>query len=98
MNGRRRWKIVHRLGGHALAMEVVAVFLRENPEVSYRTFAQSLERDGIAIMEKEVAEDAEGRLAWHAETHIARLLEPTLRSLSPARATSGRICRVPACG
>ncbi len=81
------WKaaleIVHRLGGHALAMEVVAVFLRENPEVSYRTFAQSLERDGIAIMEKEVAEDAEGRLAWHAETHIARLLEPTLRSLSP---------------
>jgi tetratricopeptide (TPR) repeat protein len=81
------WKaameVVHRLGGHALAMEVVAVFLRENPEVSYRTFAKSLEDQGITIMVTKVADDAKGRLAWHEETHIARLLEPTLRSLSP---------------
>ncbi|MFI5459730.1 MAG: TIR domain-containing protein, partial [Isosphaerales bacterium] len=82
------WKaalgVVRRLGGHALAVEVVAVFLRENPEVTYREFAESLERDGITLMEEEVGPEARGRLAWHTESSIGRLLEPTLAALAPA--------------
>ena len=82
------WKaaleVVNRLGCHALAVEVVAVFLRENPHVSYREFAESLERDGITLLEEEVGPEARGRLAWHAESCIARLLEPTLAALAPA--------------
>ena len=81
------WKaaleVAHRLGGHALAVEVVAVFLRENSQISYREFANSLERDGITLLEGEAGSEAQGRLAWHAESHIARLLEPTLAALSP---------------
>jgi tetratricopeptide (TPR) repeat protein len=81
------WKaaleIVRRLGGHALAVEVVAVFLREHDGVSYREFAESLERDGISVMEA-VGPEAKGRLAWHDESSMARLLEPTLAALAPS--------------
>ena len=35
-------------------------------------------------MDKEVGPEAQRRLAWHAESCIARLLEPTLAALSPA--------------
>jgi TIR domain len=81
------WKaalaIVGRLGGHALAVEVVAVYLRENPDIPYRAFADSLERDGITLLDEEAGPEARGRLAWHTETCIARLLEPTLAALSP---------------
>ncbi|MDX2038038.1 MAG: toll/interleukin-1 receptor domain-containing protein [Isosphaeraceae bacterium] len=81
------WKaalaIVGRLGGHALAVEVVGVFLQENPDCSYRAFAESLERDGISLVDETAALEAEGRLAWHTETSIARLLEPTLAALAP---------------
>ncbi|MFI5460288.1 MAG: tetratricopeptide repeat protein [Isosphaerales bacterium] len=75
---------VRRLGGHALAVEVVAVFLRENPGITHREFAKSLERDGITLLEEEVGPEASGRLAWHAESCIGRLLEPTLAALSPS--------------
>ena len=82
------WKaaleIVGRLGGHALAVEVVAVYLRENPQVTYRAFAEGLERDGIELMDTTAGPEARDRLAWHTETCIRRLLEPTLASLSPA--------------
>ncbi|MGC1717969.1 MAG: TIR domain-containing protein, partial [Isosphaeraceae bacterium] len=82
------WKaaleIVGRLGGHALGVEVVAVYLRENPQVTYRAFAEGLERDGIELMDTTAGPEARDRLAWHTETCIRRLLEPTLASLSPA--------------
>ena len=82
------WKaaleIVGRLGGHALGVEVVAVYLRENPQVTYRAFAEGLERDGVELMDTTAAPEARDRLAWHTETCIRRLLEPTLGSLSPA--------------
>ena len=82
------WKaaleIVGRLGGHALAVEVVAVYLRENPDVSYRVFAEQLRRDGIELMDTTASPQARGKLAWHAESCIARLLEPTLAALEPA--------------
>ena len=82
------WKaaleIVGRLGGHALGVEVVAVYLRENPQVTYRAFAEGLQRDGIELMDTTAGPEARDRLAWHTETCIRRLLEPTLASLSPA--------------
>ncbi|MGD0042229.1 MAG: TIR domain-containing protein, partial [Isosphaeraceae bacterium] len=82
------WKaaleIVGRLGGHALAIEVVAVYLRENPQVTYRAFAEGLQRDGVELMDTTAGPEAHNRLAWHTETCIRRLLEPTLASLSPA--------------
>ncbi len=82
------WKaaleIVGRLGGHALAVEVVAVYLRENPDVSYRVFAEQLRRDGIELIDTTASPEARGKLAWHAESCIARLLEPTLVALAPA--------------
>ena len=84
------WKaaleIVGRLGGHALGVEVVAVYLRENPQVTYRAFAEGLERDGIELMDTTAGPEARDRLAWHTETCIRRLLEPTLASLSPSPA------------
>ena len=82
------WKaaleIVGRLGGHALGVEVVAVYLRENPQVTYRAFAEGLQRDGVELMDTTAGPEARDRLAWHTETCIRRLLEPTLASLSPA--------------
>ncbi len=52
------WKaaleIVRRLDGHALALEVVAVSLREHPEVSYREMARSLEENGISLLEEDL--------------------------------------------
>jgi len=82
------WKaaleIVGRLGGHALGVEVVAVYLRENPQVTYRAFAEGLQRDGVEVMDTTAGPEARDRLAWHTETCIRRLLESTLASLSPA--------------
>jgi tetratricopeptide (TPR) repeat protein len=82
------WKaaleVVRRLAGHALALEVVGVFLRENPATSYRTFAKSLEDDGVMLLETVVGPEAKGRLEWHAESCVAQLLKPTLTGLSLA--------------
>jgi tetratricopeptide (TPR) repeat protein len=81
------WKaaleIANRLGGHALALEVVGVYLRDNPEILYRDFASSLEQEGIAIIEEEAGPHVKPEQKWHAESCIARLLEPTLASLAP---------------
>jgi tetratricopeptide (TPR) repeat protein len=72
-----------RLGGHALAVEAVGVYLRENPDITYRQLARTLEEEGVTLLEEEVGPEARGRLAWHTESCIARLLEPTLNALSP---------------
>ncbi len=82
------WKaagqIVDRLGRHALALEVVAVYLAEHPQISYRDYYAGLVRDGIQIVEQagatNVAEQAE--LSLHVEQSLARLLAPTLKLLS----------------
>jgi tetratricopeptide (TPR) repeat protein len=81
------WKaalgIVGRLAGHALAIEVVGVYLRENERTSYRKFLEYLEREGIALMEDQVGPKVRDRLTWHPESCMARLLEPTLAALQP---------------
>jgi hypothetical protein len=81
------WKaaleIAHRLGCHALALEVVGVYLREQQgKVSYRQFAEILKRDGVSMMEEKVGPRTQGKLEWHKESCIGRLLEPTLAELS----------------
>ena len=82
------WKaaleIVGRLGGHALAVEVVAVYMRERKDVSYRAFADRLRLDGIELMNTTASPKASGKLEWHDESFIARLIEPTLAALAPA--------------
>jgi len=52
--------------------------------VTYRAFVEGLQRDGIELMDTTLGPEARDRLAWHTETCIRRLLEPTLASLSPA--------------
>jgi tetratricopeptide (TPR) repeat protein/8-oxo-dGTP pyrophosphatase MutT (NUDIX family) len=84
--GDEEWKaalaIVHRLGGHALALEVVGVFLWKNPEVSYRDYLARLEAEGIGAVEG-AAGDERVELSRHPEKFIGRLLEPTLAKLTP---------------
>ncbi len=75
--------VSRRLGGHALAVEVVGVFMAEHRFVSYRQLLEHLEREGIVVLEEEVGPEAAGGKIRHAETCIARLLEPTLGSLKP---------------
>ncbi len=84
--GDNEWKaalaIVHRLGGHALAVEVVGVFLWQNPEVSYRDYLARLEAEGVGAVEG-AAEDERVELSRHPEKFVGRLLEPTLATLTP---------------
>ncbi len=81
------WKaaqqIVHRLDGHALAVEVVAVHLGQHEEISYRAFLAGLDRKGIQVKLNQAGEDAAdtGRIS-HPETLIGPLLTPTLENLS----------------
>lgn len=82
------WKaagqIIQRLSGHALMVEVVAVYLRDHPEASCRQFYEYLEREGIELLDREVAKNVDpAELVAHTETCLTRLLEPTLKSLTP---------------
>ena len=79
------WKaaleIVHRLGGHALAVEVAGVYLREHPEVSYRQFADDA-RSATGI----VADGGGGRPRGPGPAGLARRVVHR----PPARADPGR--------
>jgi tetratricopeptide (TPR) repeat protein len=74
--------IVHRLGGHALAVEVVGVFLWQNPDVSHRDYLARLEAEGVGAVEGAAA-DERVELSRHPEKFVGRLLEPTLATLTP---------------
>jgi tetratricopeptide (TPR) repeat protein len=85
--GEEEWKaavgLVGRLGGHALALEVVGVFLWKNPEVRYRDYLQRLEEGAGAV--EGAAEAAPVELvSRHPERLPGRLLEPTLAGLAEA--------------
>ncbi len=81
------WKaalaIVRRLGGHALALELVAVYLWQNPEISYAGYRSRLEAEGMGALDV-VAGDPYVELTRHPEKFLGRLLEPTLSQLAPA--------------
>ena len=81
------WKaarqIVRRLGGHALAVQVVAVYLAHNAEVSCTEYLARLDRQGLAAVDA-ISRDDRGEPALHPQTLIEPLLVPTLDGLSPA--------------
>ncbi len=73
-------RIVARLGGHTLAMEVVAVYLWQTPEVSYSGYAARVGAEGLGAVEG-VAMEEGVELTRHHETVLSQLLAPTLDSL-----------------
>ncbi|MGO9465409.1 MAG: tetratricopeptide repeat protein [Isosphaeraceae bacterium] len=75
-----RW-IIQRLEGHPLAVEVVAVYLWQTPEVSYAGFADRLAREGIGAMTGVAGEEGM-TLSRHPEKSLPVLLKPILASLS----------------
>ena len=81
------WKaalgIVRRLGRHPLAVEVVAVFLWQNPEVLCRDYLARLEAEGLGALDAAGADELV-QLSRHPEKTLGRLLEPTLAGLAPA--------------
>ena len=88
--GDEEWKaalrIVGLLGGHALALEVAAVYLWKHPDVSYRDYLARLEQEGVFRTMSGAGEDrlVAGQLSEHRETLIGALLEPTLSGLDDA--------------
>ena len=77
-----------------------AVFLRENPDVSYREFAESLERDGITLLEDEVGPEARGGTALaRRELHrpAARADPGPARPRSCGPSNTPRSCRLTTC-
>ncbi len=86
--GDEEWKAALRiagmLGGHALALEVVAVFLWKHPDVSYEDYLARLEREGIFQAMTGTGQDRLVTLSEHPEALIGALLEPTLCSLADA--------------
>jgi hypothetical protein len=85
--GEDEWKaalrVARRLGGHALAVEVVAVYLWKNPEVSYAAYLDRLEREGLGAVEG-AGQDELVVLSRHSQKLIGPLLAPTLDGLSAA--------------
>ncbi len=74
-------RIVERLGSYTLAIEVVAVFLWQTPEVSYQDYAVRLEREGLRALDM-VGRDEGVELSRHRQKLIGELLQPTLDGLT----------------
>jgi len=73
--------IVQRLGGHALAVEIVAVYLWQNPDISCAAYLARLKREGLGALDGAGSDDLV-RLSRHPQTLLGPLLEPTLAGLS----------------
>jgi tetratricopeptide (TPR) repeat protein len=74
--------IVQRLEGHPLAVEVVAVYLWQTPDVSYVGFADRLRSEGLGAVTGAASDDAVA-LSRNPVKFLPSLLEPTLARLSP---------------
>jgi tetratricopeptide (TPR) repeat protein len=82
-SGDSEWKaalsIVHRLGGHTLAVELVAAFLGRHPEISLAAFLADLNEYDIGVALDAVGRDDRVRqLIEHPETLVGPLFERTL--------------------
>lgn len=75
-------EIVSALGGHALSLEVVGVYLWQHREVSYRDYRAWMQEEGVLAAMEGAGEGV--RLSRHAEPLVSKLLKPTLDALSPA--------------
>ena len=86
IDGDEQWKaalpIARMLGGHTLALEVVAVYLWKHPDVSYSDYLNRLESEGVFTAL--TGADRAVELSEHPEKLIGPLLEPTLAGLSEA--------------
>jgi tetratricopeptide (TPR) repeat protein len=77
-------RIVKRLGGFALAIELVAAWLAAHPEVTYAGFLQRLGLEDLeALADAEADPGIELRRHNH-ERQVAAVLGPTLAALEPA--------------
>ena len=76
-------QIVRELGGLALAVESVAVFLGLNPEVPCAEFLERLRREGV-VAPDDVANEAgvKARLR-HREKLVSAAIRPTIARLAP---------------
>jgi tetratricopeptide (TPR) repeat protein/ADP-ribose pyrophosphatase YjhB (NUDIX family) len=83
--GDDEWKaalrIARLLGGHTLALEVVAVYLWKYAEVTYRDYLARLEGEGLFAALSGTGADRAVQLSEKAHTLIGPLLEPTLAGL-----------------
>jgi tetratricopeptide (TPR) repeat protein len=81
------WKaavgIVNRLGGHALAIEVVAVYLGNNRTITLQNYLRGLINKGLALKLEQAGDDPKvrARLREAIETNISELLRPTFEKL-----------------
>ena len=78
-----QWKaavgIVNRLGCHALAVEIVAVYLGHNMSISLKDYLAGMIRKGLSLKLDQAGDDSRVRsqLSEAIETNIGELLEPT---------------------
>lgn len=84
-------EIARRLGGHALALEIVAVRMTLHRELTYSEVLAELETQGILPQ----LDEAGGEAAYthrvrHAQTLVGPLLKPTLDSLNELEIASLR--------
>jgi hypothetical protein len=73
-------RVVHRLDGYVLALEIVSVYLWQNPDVSYNGFLERLEHDDLEAIEGASLEGSQ--LSRYNQNRISQLLLSTLNSLS----------------
>ena len=72
--------IVDYLGGHALACEIVAVYLWQHPEISCISYLEHLKQSSIAALDDATRDDTI-QLSRHPEKGLCPLLAPTFDSL-----------------
>jgi len=56
---------VAALGGHALSLEVVGVYLWRHPEVRYQDYREWLRHEGLLAAVEGAGQDAEVKLSRH---------------------------------
>ena len=79
--------IVAALGGHALSLEVVGVFvwqrIRTEPAFGYVQYFEWMRQKGLLAAMDRTAKGEGVRLSRHTEKMLGQLLKPTLDALSP---------------
>ncbi|CAD79058.1 probable regulatory protein afsR [Rhodopirellula baltica SH 1] len=76
-------RLVNQLGCHALAVEVVAIYLGHNRSISLQDYYAGLVKKGLSVKLAQAGDDpaVRARLSQEIETNVAQLLEPTFARL-----------------
>jgi len=81
-------QIARRLGGFTLAVELVAAWLAQNPEVTCAAFLDRLGLEEFELLE-DLGEDPDIELRRKNDEHrLSAVLKPTLEGLSPPERTA----------